>query len=63
MDAEEAIAPSCEKQTIGIRPGENIHEEMVTSSDSISSIDLEEYYAILASYSSVQSLYEKVGHS
>ena len=31
---------------MGIRPGEKIHEDMITSSDSINTIDLGKYYAI-----------------
>jgi UDP-N-acetylglucosamine 4,6-dehydratase (inverting) len=47
MDLAEAIGPSCKKPIIGIRPGEKIHEEMITSSDSSNTIDLGKYYAIL----------------
>ena len=46
-DLAEAIGPSCKKPIIGIRPGEKIHEEMITSSDSFNTIDLGQYYAIL----------------
>ena len=46
-DVAEAIGPSCEKPVIGIRPGEKIHEEMITASDSFSTVDLGPYYAIL----------------
>lgn len=48
-DVAEAIGPSCEKPIVGIRPGEKIHEEMITSSDSFSTIDIGDYYAILPS--------------
>ncbi len=61
MDVAEAIAPSCEKKFIGIRPGEKIHEEMITSSDSVFTIDLGKYYAILPSDGSVHSSYKKSG--
>lgn len=43
----EAIGPECEKPVVGIRPGEKIHEEMITSSDSFSTYDIGKYYAIL----------------
>jgi len=46
-DMAEAIGPSCKKPITGIRPGEKIHEEMITSSDSYNTIDLGKYYAIL----------------
>jgi FlaA1/EpsC-like NDP-sugar epimerase len=47
MDVAEAIGPECEHRVIGIRPGEKIHEEMITSSDSFFTYDLGRYYAIL----------------
>ncbi len=46
-DVAEAIAPECELKMIGIRPGEKIHEEMITTSDSLNTIDIGRYYAIL----------------
>jgi UDP-N-acetylglucosamine 4,6-dehydratase len=47
LDVAEAIAPSATKKTVGIRPGEKLHEEMITSSDSYTSYDLGDYYVIL----------------
>ena len=49
LDIAEAIAPKSEIKIIGIRPGEKIHEEMITSSDSHNTYDLGEYYVILPS--------------
>lgn len=49
MDVAEAIAPDCEKKVVGIRPGEKVHEEMITPSDSFYTYDLGKYYAILPS--------------
>jgi UDP-N-acetylglucosamine 4,6-dehydratase (inverting) len=46
-DVAEAICPNCEKPIIGIRPGEKIHEEMITASDSFYTWDLGKYYTIL----------------
>jgi UDP-N-acetylglucosamine 4,6-dehydratase len=48
-DVAEAIGPDCEKPIIGIRPGEKIHEEMITDSDSFYTWDLGKYYTILPS--------------
>ena len=47
QDVAKAIAPECEQRVIGLRPGEKIHEEMVTSSDSCNTLDLGDSYAIL----------------
>jgi UDP-N-acetylglucosamine 4,6-dehydratase/5-epimerase len=48
-DVAEAIGPDCEYPVVGIRPGEKIHEEMITASDSFTTVDLGKYYAILPS--------------
>jgi UDP-N-acetylglucosamine 4,6-dehydratase len=47
LDVAEAIGPECSKPVVGIRPGEKIHEEMITSSDSFFTYDLGKYYAII----------------
>ena len=46
----EAIAPSAKIEEIGVRPGEKLHEEMITSSDSHNTIDIGQYYAILPAF-------------
>lgn len=46
-DVAEAVAPECRQEIVGIRPGEKIHEEMITDSDSFNTVDLGKYYAIL----------------
>ena len=46
-DVADAIGPNCKKEIVGIRPGEKIHEEMITSSDSYNSYDIGKYYVIL----------------
>lgn len=48
-DVARAIGPDCEHPIIGIRPGEKIHEEMITASDSFNTVDLGRYFAILPS--------------
>lgn len=49
MDVAEAIGPECKKIIVGMRPGEKIHEEMITSSDSFYTYDLGQYYTIVPS--------------
>lgn len=49
VDVATAIAPECEQEIIGIRPGEKLHEEMITTCDSINTVDLGRYFAILPS--------------
>lgn len=48
-DVAKAVAPHCEIEVVGIRPGEKIHEEMITSSDSFYTYDLGKYFTILPS--------------
>lgn len=49
MDVAKAIAPDVEHRVVGIRPGEKLHEEMITKSDSFFTYDMGRYYAILPS--------------
>lgn len=46
-DVAEAIAPGLEQKEVGMRPGEKLHEEMITASDSFNTYDLGSYYAII----------------
>ncbi len=57
-DLARAIGPDCDYPVVGIRPGEKLHEEMITSSDSHHTADLGCYYAILPSGSSYYSAAE-----
>jgi UDP-N-acetylglucosamine 4,6-dehydratase len=47
MDLANAIGPDCSKPIIGIRPGEKLHEEMISVADSFYTYDLGKYYVIL----------------
>lgn len=48
-DVAQAIGPECDKHVIGIRPGEKLHEEMISASDSFNTYDLGNYYVIVPS--------------
>lgn len=50
-DVASAIAPELPQVEVGIRPGEKLHEEMITATDSLNTIDLGRFYAILPSMS------------
>ncbi len=47
IDVVKAINPSCKIKTIGIRPGEKLHEEMITLSDGFNSLELKNFFVIL----------------
>lgn len=49
LDVAKAVAPECKIQITGIRPGEKIHEEMITETDSLNTIEFEDYFVILPS--------------
>ncbi len=46
-DLATAVDKNCKQNIIGVRPGEKIHEEMITSSDSFTTYDLGKYFTIL----------------
>lgn len=48
-DVADAIGPECRKEIVGIRPGEKLHEEMVTETDASNTIEFDNYYVILPS--------------
>lgn len=62
LDIAEAIAPGLKKEIVGIRPGEKLHEEMITDTDSMNTIDLGRYYAILPSVSFTYTEQEYITH-
>jgi len=49
LDVAEAIAPNLEIKEVGIRPGEKLHEEMITATDSINTVEFDDYFVILPS--------------
>lgn len=46
LDMAKAVAPNCETKIVGVRPGEKIHEEMITETDSLNTYDCGKYYVI-----------------
>jgi UDP-N-acetylglucosamine 4,6-dehydratase (inverting) len=50
LDVAKAVGPECKINYIGIRPGEKLHEELITSSDSFNTLDLGRYYIVLPSF-------------
>ncbi len=49
LDVAEAIAPEAKVEIVGIRPGEKLHEEMITVTDALSTVEFDDYYVILPS--------------
>ena len=50
VDMAKAIAPDCRIEVVGIRPGEKIHEEMITETDALNSVECDSYFVIFPSY-------------
>ena len=55
-DVATAIAPDCEQRMVGIRPGEKLHEEMITQADSFNTIELDNHYVICPTNLNFQGL-------
>lgn len=49
-DVATAVAPEAEQRIVGIRPGEKLHEEMITSTDALATVEFGDYYVILPSF-------------
>lgn len=49
VDVARAVAPECRLEIIGIRPGEKLHEEMITDTDALNTLEFEDYYVIMPS--------------
>lgn len=62
LDVAKAVAPECEVKIVGIRAGEKLHEEMITDTDSLNTIDLGKYYAILPSVSYIYTKNDFLRH-
>lgn len=60
-DVATAIAPNCEQRIVGIRAGEKVHEEMITTSDSFTTVDCGIYYAILPTSGNLMDKYLQSG--
>ena len=62
LDVAKAVSPDSKIEIVGIRPGEKLHEEMITDTDSINTIDIGKYYAILPSVSFMYSNDDYINH-
>ena len=61
-DVATAIAPNLKQVEVGIRPGEKLHEEMITKTDAMNTIDIGKYYAILPSVAFIHTTEEYLEH-
>ena len=48
-DVAEAIGPGCRQEIVGVRPGEKLHEEMITSTDALNALRYEDHFVLLPS--------------
>ena len=62
LDVVKAIGSAYEIEIIGIRPGEKLHEEMITDTDSLNTIDLGKYFAILPAVSFSHQISDYISH-
>ena len=61
VDVAKVVAPNAQMDVIGIRPGEKLHEVMITEDDSFYTIEFEKYYAILSPELNKLDFYKKNG--
>ena len=59
MDLAKAISSTNKIKIIGIRPGEKIHEDILTNPDARSTYDLKDYYVLLNDNKKLKSYYAK----
>jgi FlaA1/EpsC-like NDP-sugar epimerase len=45
-----AVAPDAKQEIVGIRPGEKLHEEMITKTDALGTVEFADYFVILPSF-------------
>lgn len=50
LDLAEAVAPQCQHQFVGIRPGEKVHEDMITTTDALNTLEFDSHFVIMPSY-------------
>ena len=61
-DLAKAMAPNLPTKIIGIRPGEKIHEMMISTEDSRNTIELDKYYIITPDLDGVREAIKHKGH-
>ncbi|HLA39859.1 MAG TPA: polysaccharide biosynthesis protein, partial [Candidatus Glassbacteria bacterium] len=54
-DLVEAVAPDCEVEVMGIRPGEKIDEELISRHEARQTVDFGDYFAVLPDYADVSN--------
>ncbi len=59
-DLARAIAPECQQEIVGVRPGEKLHEQMISVEDSCFTYEYEEYYKILPSINGWDSCEKRI---
>ncbi len=59
LDLAKAISPKTTIKYVGIRPGEKVHEELISKSESINTVDLGSHYAIMPDLNSLNKIYPK----
>jgi UDP-N-acetylglucosamine 4,6-dehydratase len=62
IDVAEVVAPGTPTKIIGIRPGEKLHEVMITEDDSNYTVEFDQFYAILAPFLIGSNFYLKNGN-
>lgn len=59
-DLAAAMCPDCTSKVIGIRPGEKLHESLISEDEARTTVDAGDIYIVLPQYIDISSKYEKV---
>jgi len=59
LDLGMAVAPGCEYEVVGIRPGEKLHESLISKDEGRNTVDMEEYYVILPLFANGSKKFHK----
>ena len=57
-DVAQVVCPGVPTHIIGIRPGEKLHEVMITEDDSYNTVESEDYYAVLSPTLKASGIYD-----
>lgn len=57
-DVARVVCPGVPTHVIGIRPGEKLHEVMITEDDSYNTVESEDYYAVLSPTLKASGIYD-----
>ncbi|MFH1523112.1 MAG: UDP-N-acetylglucosamine 4,6-dehydratase (inverting) [Patescibacteria group bacterium] len=56
VDLFDCLAPDAQREVVGIRPGEKLHETLLTKEEAMHSMDLDDYFVLLPEFQEIFSI-------